>query len=434
MKNRISLSELGKYVGEEVNLSGFVDSVREQKRMQFVILRDRSDVIQVANERRGDELESTISSLTPESTVSVRGKLVRDEHIKLRQMEIKPYEIKVTSCAQTPLPILENAPLDKRLDWRHIDLRKPKNRLIFDIQTIAENAMRKYWLDHDFIEIHSPKLVGGATESGAELFQLDYFGKKASLAQSPQFYKQMAMAAGFERVFEIGPVFRANPSYTSRHDTEFTSVDVEMSWINSHEDIMEFEEHWLQHVLGEIKMKRGEEIKGYFGAEIKVPEMPFPRVSMKEAYDILGKMRHIPEGKQGDLDSKGEKLLSKYIQDTYGHEFAFVKDYPANIRPFYHMRHDDKPDITKSFDLIWKGVEVTTGAQREHRHDVLLKQAIEKGMDPSSIENYLNFFKYGCPPHGGYGFGLTRMLMMMLDIPNVREVTYLYRGPNRLAP
>jgi len=433
---RVPIDELGKYIDKDVDVSGWVNSVRDQKTMQFVILRDRTGMIQVANEKNGGMLENTISSLVPESTVSARGHVVRDPRVRLNQLELKLYDLHVTSESQRPLAIDEKSSLENRLDWRYLDLRQPKKQLIFRIQTTVEDAMRDYWLKNGFIEIHSPKLVEGATESGSELFQLEYyFGKKASLAQSPQFYKQMAMAAGFERVFEIGPVFRANPSYTTRHDTEFTSVDTEMSWIDSHEDVMEFEERWLQHAIAAAEEKHGHDIKKNFGAELKVPKVPFPRVSMEEAYKILEKMGYnVPRDKKGDLDPEGERKLFKYINDQFGHEFVFVTDYPASSRAFYHMRYDDRPQITKSFDLIWKGVEVTTGAQREHRYDRLFQQAQEKGVDTDSISHYLNFFKFGCPPHGGYGFGLSRMLMMMLDMPNVREVTLLYRGPNRLTP
>jgi aspartyl/asparaginyl-tRNA synthetase len=246
----------------------------------------------------------------------------------------------------------------------------------------------------------------------------------------------MAMAAGFDKVFEIGPVFRANPSNTSRHDTEFTSVDVEISWIASHYDVMAFEERWLQHTLSSVKEKYGQNIKDVFGVEINVPDIPFPKISMAEAQETLKKIGHVPpsDTKEGDLDPQGEKLLHEHVAQTTGHEFLFVIDYPISVRPFYHMRFDDNYEKTKSFDLLWKGLEVTTGAQREHRYEILQKQAIEKGLRLDSIQFYLDFFKYGCPPHGGYGFGLTRMLMTLLNSKNVREVTYLYRGPSRLTP
>ncbi len=295
--------------------------------------------------------------------------------------------------------------------------------------------MRDFWYKYEFIEIHSPKLMETASESGAELFKVEYFDRTAYLAQSPQFYKQMAMAAGFDKVFEIGPVFRANPSFTSRHDTEFTSVDVEMAWISSHEDIMNFEEQWLLYVLSVIKSDLGDKILEFYDVSITIPDIPFPRVTMIEAYRILSDMGYvIPRAEKGDLDPEGERILSNYIKKKFNHEFVFVTDYPANIRAFYHMRHEDEPSLTKSFDLLWNGLEVTTGAQREHRIEILISQAQERGLSLASLSHYLDFFRFGCPPHGGYGFGLSRMLMILLGLKNVREATYLYRGPNRLSP
>jgi aspartyl-tRNA synthetase len=396
--------------------------------------------VQVVSERsERPDLAEQVSVLTTESAVTVRGRVVENPIVKLGGIEIQLVDLIVEGPSASPLPYdLQAKPapeLDKRMDWRFLDLRDPAKALIFKVQTAAEMAMREYWISHGFIEIHSPKLMGSASESGAELFRLEYFGKTAYLAQSPQFYKQMAISAGFERVFEVGPVFRANPSFTSRHDTEFTSVDVEIGWIDSHEDVMSFEENWLKYVLSAVKDKYGDEIVATFGAEVKVPTVPFPRLTMKEALQILREKGYTPPSdRNGDLDPQGERLVSAKIRETRDHEFVFVTDYPISVRPFYHMRNSEDPATTKSFDLLWKGLEITTGAQREHRHDVLLKQAVEKGLRPDPIRFYLDFFRYGCPPHGGFGFGLTRMLMVMLDLKNVREVTYIYRGPNRLYP
>ena len=326
--------------------------------------------------------------------------------------------------------------LDKRLDWRFLDLRRPENLLIWQVSTTAEMAMREFWLNEGFVELHSPKLMGTPSESGAELFSLEYFGQTAYLAQSPQFYKQMAMAAGLDRVFEIAPAFRADPSFTPRHATEFTSVDVEMSWIDSHEDVMNLEERWLHHVLSTVRARHGEAIRSLLGAEITVPALPFPRVTMAEAQDILRREGHVPppDSKEGDLDPQAERVLCQYVARECGHEFVFVTDYPISVRPFYHMRQPDRPELTRSFDLLWKGLEITTGAQREHRYDVLTQQALEKGLGLEALSFYLDFFRYGCPPHGGFGFGLARMLMIMLDQPSIREVEFLHRGPNRLTP
>lgn len=358
-----------------------------------------------------------------------------NEVVKLGGIEvlIESIEIFGEACAQ--LPLNKQSSLDNRMDWRFLDLRQSRNRLIMEIQTAAEHAMRKFWIEKGFLEIHSPKFMETASESGGELFKVDYFGKTAFLAQSPQFYKQMAMAAGLDRIFEIGPVFRANPSFTSRHDTEFTSIDIEMSWIDSHEDVMQMEEQWLCYVLKSLKADFGSRVKETYGVEIVVPEVPFPRVTMEKAYRILGEQGYqVTRAEKGDLDPEGERALSRFIQKKYGHEFVFVTGYPVSVRPFYHMRQPNRPDLTKSYDLLWKGLEVTTGAQREHRYDILVRQVKEKGFALGPLQHYLDFFKFGCPPHGGYGFGLTRMLMILLGLKNVREVTYLYRGPNRLAP
>jgi aspartyl-tRNA synthetase len=434
--SRTSIDQLASNVGERVTVRGWVHAIRDQKRMQFVILRDSTGLAQalVPKGEEPSELNAAISALTAESAVSVTGTVAADERVKLGGLELKLEELTVEALAEPELPVAADSALDKRIDWRYLDLRRPDRRLIFEVQSTAEYAMREYWRQQRFIELHTPKLMASASESGAELFKVEYFDRAAYLAQSPQFYKQMAMAAGFERVCEIGPVFRANPSFTSRHDTEFTSVDTEIAWIDSHEDVMAFEEAWLAHVLAAVKEKHGGEIEETFETELIVPSLPFPRVTLEDAKEMLREHGHEAPGPEHDLDPPSERALSQLIAEQHGHEFAFVIDYPTTVRPFYHMRHEDNPQLTKSFDLLWRGIELTTGAQREHRYDRLLAQAEDKRVDVTPIQYYLDFFRYGMPPHGGFGFGLTRLLMQMLAQDNVREVTFLYRGPHRLEP
>jgi aspartyl-tRNA synthetase len=429
-------------VGELISLRGFVQTVRDQKAVQFIILRDFTGLIQAVVERSEENraLNERIAQLTRESAVEISGTVVSNPHVRLGQMEVQLKSLSVASQADATLPIdllgKTETDLDKRLAWRFLDLRQAENQLIFRIQTTVEAAMREFWIANGFVEIHTPKIMGSPSEGGAELFTLDYFGQTASLAQSPQFYKQMAMAAGLERVFEIGPAFRADPSFTPRHSTEFTSVDMEMAWIDSHEDVMAFEEAWLQHVLAVVKEKHGQEIHENFGVDVVVPSLPFPKVTMAEAQQILPTKGYVPpaDTKKGDIDPQGERLLCEYAREKLGHEFIFITDYPADVRSFYHMRRADEPNITKSFDLLWKWMEITTGAQREHRYDVLVRQAEEKGVSLESIQFYLDFFKYGCPPHGGFGFGLARLLAAMLNQKSIREVVFLHRGPTRLVP
>jgi aspartyl-tRNA synthetase len=433
---RTLTAELKETVGEQVTIRGWVQAVRDQKRMQFVIVRDETGLAQVVlgKDDPPSELNQAVSGLTAESAVTVTGTVVADERVKLGGLELRLEDLQVDSLAEPELPVAPESALDKRIDWRYLDLRRPDRRLIFEVQTTAERAMREFWRNDGFIELHTPKFMGSASESGAELFKVEYFDRVAYLAQSPQFYKQMAMAAGFGRVFEVGPVFRANPSFTSRHDTEFTSVDVEISWIDSHEDVMAFEEAWLSHVLAAVKEAHGQEIEATFDVEVVVPTVPFPRVTLEQAKELLREHGHEAPGAGHDLDPPSERALSAIVQEMHGHEFAFVTDYPTTVRPFYHMRHAEDPTLTKSFDLLWRGIELTTGAQREHRYEQLLAQAEDKRVDVGPIQYYLDFFRFGAPPHGGFGFGLTRLLMQLLGQENVREVTFLYRGPHRLEP
>jgi aspartyl-tRNA synthetase len=433
---RTPITALGKKLDQQVRIRGWVNALRDQKRVQFIVVRDETGMAQVvlAKDEQPSELNERISALTPESAVTILGTVKADERVNLGGLEIKLEQLEVDSLAEPEVPIAADSALDKRIDWRYLDLRRPDRKLIFEVQTTTERAMRDFWAKEDFIELHSPKLTGAATESGAELFKLEYFDRMATLAQSPQFYKQMAMAAGFGKVFEVGPVFRANPSFTSRHDTEFTSVDTEISWIDSHEDVMSFEERWLAHVLAIVKEQHGEQIASTFGTELIVPPVPFPRITLEDAKEMLREAGHDAPPAGHDLDPPSERALSALVKERDGNEFTFVTDYPTSVRPFYHMRYEDRPTVTKSFDLLWRGIELTTGAQREHRHEQLLAQAHEKKVDTEAISYYLDFFRFGAPPHGGFGFGLTRLLMQMLAQENVREVTFLYRGPHRLEP
>ena len=433
---RTPIARLRDMIGEQVKVRGWVNALRDQKSVQFVIVRDETGLAQAVLPKQDppSALNEQVSALAPESAITLTGTVAADERVKLAGLELRVEELQVDSPAEPELPIAPDSALDKRMDWRYLDLRRPDRRLIFAIQTTVEAAMREFWGKEGFMELHSPKLMGSASESGAELFRVEYFERTAYLAQSPQFYKQMAMSAGFGRVFEIGPVFRANPSFTSRHDTEFTSVDVEIAWIDSHEDVMAFEEAWLAHALAAVAAEHGEQIEQTFGARVTVPTLPFPRITLAAAKELLRDRGEPAADAQLDLDPAAERALSAAVLERDGHEFVFVTDYPVAVRPFYHMRHAENPGLTKSFDLLWRGIEITTGAQREHRHGQLTAQAAEKGVDTGPISYYLDFFRFGCPPHGGFGFGLTRLLMQLTAQDNVREVTFLYRGPHRLTP
>nr|WP_199190185.1 aspartate--tRNA(Asn) ligase [Cryobacterium sp. N22] len=442
MNARVLIKNLAALDDGLVSVSGWVETVRDQKKVQFVVLRDESGAVQLVNPRTtdaegvvvDDEPATTISGLSQGSFVTVTGQLKHDERVKLGGIEIKLASLEVVTHAIPETPIAADSSLDKRMDWRFLDLRQPKSSLIFRIQTTFEHALRTYWIEHDFIELHTPKLMASASESRAELFEVEYFDRKAYLAQSPQFFKQMAQSSGFGKIFEVGPAFRADPSFTSRHATEFTSVDSEISWIDSHEDVMQLHEDLLVAAFTAVKAKHGEEVLALFGVEVTVPSTPFPRIPLAEAKEIVKSRGYEVPRDDDDMDPEGERQIAAYVAETYGHEFVFLTDYASSIRPFYHMRHEGDASLTKSYDLIFNGTEISTGAQREHRIDVLVEQAVEKGLDPAEIAGYLDFFRYGVPSHGGFGMGLARVLMLMLHQASIREVTYLFRGPTRLEP
>lgn len=435
----MKIKELNKHFNEEIEVEGFIDNIRNLQWVQFVILRDKTGKVQVTIEKEpseNQELVETINHLTLESTVKIKGKLLESPKVKLNGMEIIPSHIEVTSISSPELPInikeKDAQEIDTRLDYRFLDLRNEYNAKIFAIQSEMVKSMREYLYQNDFMEIHTPKLIAAASESGSEVFEVKYFDRKAYLAQSPQFYKQMAMASGFERIFEVGPVFRAENSNTSRHTTEFTGFDLEFSYINSYEDVMDLEEALLTKMLKDIKEKYGDYILETYGKEVIVPENKFPRVKLADLYQAL-ETRYgykVEDAAKVDLTTEAEKLAYQYAMEEYHSEFIFVTDYPSEKRAFYHMRKDGIP---QGYDLIWRGVEITTGAQREHRYDILKAQAEEKGLT-KDVEFYLEFFKYGCPPHGGFGLGVDRLTMLLLGLPSLKESMFIFRGPNRLNP
>ncbi|WP_166986048.1 aspartate--tRNA(Asn) ligase [Canibacter zhoujuaniae] len=433
-----------------VTVAGWVEKVRDQRYVQFVVLRDESGAaVQLVNGGVVRELDpnsedpkdadrhvrtTAISEVATGSFVIVSGELQKNERVKLGGIEVQIDKFEVVTAADPETPVAPDSGIDVRLDWRFLDLRRPEQALIFKIQTTFLQALRNVWVEKGFIEVQTPKLMASASESRAELFQLEYFDTTAYLAQSPQFFKQMAQAAGFGGIFEVGPAFRADPSFTSRHATEFTSVDCEFSWIESHEDVMQLHEELIVAGFTAVKEKHGAEIEKLFGQTLEVPTVPFPRIPLAEAKEIVKERGYEVPRNDADMDPEGERQIHAYVKEKYGHDFVFLTDYATSIRPFYHMRHADNASLTNSYDLIYRGVEISTGAQREHRIAVLEQQTVEKGLDPKEMSFYLDFFRHGVPPHGGFGMGLARVLMLMLEQSSIRETTYLFRGPTRLQP
>ena len=435
---KINVEELGEHLGKEITFSGFVDAIRDKKWVMFVILRDNTGKLQMTiekSEEKNQKLLEIMANTTVESTVKVTGLLQENEAVKLGGMELIPSKIEVTSKAEA-LPFdfnnLDGVNIDTRMDFRWLDLRNEKNMLVRQVESCFVEAMREFLYENKFTEIHTPKLIGAASESGSSVFEVKYFDRAAYLAQSPQFYKQMAMAAGMNRIFEVAPCFRAENSNTNRHATEFTSFDLEFSYIDSYEDVMSLEEDLLIAGLTKVKEKYGDKIKEVFGNEVIIPKKPFPRMRLMDLYQELHDRYgfDIPKEDVGDMNAEAEKLTFQLAKEKFDSEFMFVVDYAATKRPFYHMR--DENGKLQGYDLIWRGTEITSGAQREHRYEELKKNAEEKGLG-KDVEFYLQFFKYGCPPHGGFAIGVDRLTMLLTGL-SIKETQFLFRGPNRLAP
>ena len=327
---------------ENTRISGMLKKIRNTKYMVFAVLEDRSGKIQVSIDKQNEELANNCASLLPGAVVSFTGKMVLSEYVKDGGKEFIPEELEVLSKAEAS-PMDENALPDTRMDYRWIDLRDEKKSLTFKIQSDMIKYLRDYCYAADFQEIHTPKLIGAASESGSNVFEVKYFGGSAFLAQSPQFYKQMAIASGIERVFEIAPVFRAENSNTNRHCTEFTSLDFEMAYIDSYVDVMRFEQDMLTYLLKNLKENYGELIKEKFGVDVIVPKKDFPIVELNDLYDELHKRYNytIPEEDVGDLNAETEKLAYKYAMEEFNSEFIFIVGYPKTKRPFYHMRDEN---------------------------------------------------------------------------------------------
>ncbi len=419
-------------IGETVTLKGWVQETRQLSKMAFLLLRDFSGIIQCIVP---GELMKQAREIGDEFVVELTGKAKTAQiksDIDRKDLEIDVQSLTVLSESMSlPVQVKEkssSAQLPTRLDYRFLDTRKRDVSAIFKIRSAFYRHMVDFFADESFTIINTPKLTTIGLESGAESFEVKYFDKKAYLAQSPQFYKQMFVMGGFERVFEIGAVYRAEKSHTTRHLTEFIGADIEMGFIESEEDIMDVLEHMLKYVLKHVQHDCAGEL-AKLGVELRMPKA-FPRISMSDVKKMLAKQGK-RLGADDDLDAEAETLLGEYVLKEYGEEFVFVTRYPAKVRPFYHMRPTDKKE-TKSFDLLWKGVEVCTGAQREHRLEVLEKQAKEKGVTIDPI--YAAIFNYGSIPHGGAGMGLDRLVQRMLNLGNVREALLLTRDPERLTP
>ncbi len=421
--------------GKAVAVGGWLEDVRHVGSIAFGLVRLRDGTVQVTAKKGGAAgAFQVLTTTNRESVVRVRGTVVKNPEARLG-FEIAPESVEVLAAAEAPLPLgvvdKVGADFDTRLDNRALDLRKPAVQAIFRVRALVCHGIREHLAARGFLEVQTPKLTGAGAEGGATLFQTDYFGRKAYLAQSPQLYKQTLMGTGFDRVYEIGPAFRAEPSDTVRHVTEATMFDGELAWIDSQEDVLKELEEVVAAAVRYVR-DHGKDSLEILRANPRVPTTPVPRLRYEDAVERLRESgRGIREGE--DIDTEGEKLLGKSMADE-GHEMFYVVEYPSVIKPFYVMVNGDDPESTYSFDLEYRGDELASGGQREHRADKLVARMRELGLDPGSFEFYLKAFRYGMPPHGGWGFGIDRFVWKLLDLPNIREAVLFPRDRHRLVP
>ena len=423
----------GEYEGKEIRMNGAVHTIRHMGEVAFVILRKSRGLVQCVYEAGVTDFD--IRDLKEESAVEVMG-VVKAEERAPQGFEIRLKEIRVLSQPAEPLPLAVskwklNTSLETKLSLRPISLRNVRERAKFKIQEGIVRGFRDYLLSQGFTEIRTPKIVARGAEGGSNVFKLEYFNKKAELGQSPQFYKQ-TMVGVYDRVFEAAPVFRAEKHNTTRHLNEYTSLDFEMGYIDSFRDVMDMETGMLQYVMRLLEQEYKKELD-MLG--VTLPEVGrIPAVRFDQAKELVSRKYDRKIRNPYDLEPEEELLIGRYFKEEYGSDFVFVTHYPSKKRPFYAMDDPADPRFTLSFDLLFRGLEVTTGGQRIHDYREITAKMEKRGMDPEDIASYLMIFKYGMPPHGGLGIGLERLTMRLLDEQNVREASLFPRDVTRLEP
>ena len=427
---RVFINELDKLDNKRVMLRGWVHKITDLSHIVFVKLRDKSGIVQLVCDK------DQIKNIRLENAIEVIGTKCENEKAP-GGIEIKVEEIKVvgkTYYEKLPFEVnsyKNKATLETQLDHRTIALRRPEIRAIFKVQSEIESAFVTYLKERNFEEIHTAKIIDSSTEGGSEMFTVNYFDRRSFLAQSPQFYKQMMVGAGFERVFEIGHAYRAELHNTWRHLNEYVSLDVEMGFIKDEYELMDLEEGFINYLYEHLNKTCKKELEMY---KIELPQkVNIPRITLDKAHEILLE-KYNKKSPLGNIDAEGEVLISKYVKEKYDCDFVFLTKYPVSKRPMYTMMDDEDKNLTKSFDLIFDGLEITTGGQRIHDYEMLKENIIKFNLNPDDFDFYLETFKYGMPPHGGFAIGLERLTMKILKLSNIREATLVPRDMKRLTP
>ncbi len=432
------ISDILKEPNRKVHIGGRVSRINDLKSARFIWVNDVSGAIQVTviKKKTSPELLTTLESLMPNDFVAINGHI--PEEVKAASgLEIIPDSVRIVSKAMGPSPIdidgYNETSVDKRLDWRALDLRNSRSTAVFLIQSKLMEGMQKHLYSEKFMQVFTPSLMGVSSEGGSEVFNLKHFGKNAFLRQDPQLHRELLMVAGFEKIYEIGPSWRAELSNTPQHLTEHRTCAAEISFIDDEHDIIKVEENLIVHGLSAVVKDCQEELKA-LGVELNVPKLPFPVLEFPKVYEILEELGFKYQRGREDYDKKGEMALGNYVKEKYNSDFFFVNRFPFAVKPFYVMKVDEDPTWARSVDLIYKGMELSSGGQREHRYEKIISQAKEKGLDIENLEWFTNFFKYGAPPHGGFSIGMERFVMQILNLQNIREASLFPRAPERLVP
>ncbi len=420
----------------EVKVHGWVSEVRDLGKIRFIVLRSWKEKVQLTLKRgvTPDELFELTDSLTQESVVEAYGREVKEKRAKAVDREIIPRSIRIHSVSRPKLPLDPNwkvpALLPTRLDNRPLDLRRPEVQAVFKIEASFIHGMEDWLRENGFLRVFTPAIIGAASESGAEVFRVQYFDREAYLRQDPQLHRQLTIIGGLERIYDLGVNWRAELSHTPRHLSEFRSIAVELAFIENEQDTMRVEEEMIRAGIKRVVEERSEELE-LLNVDLEVPKIPFPELRFPKVYDILEEMgKEVEYGE--DYDTESERLLWEYVKQEYGADFFFVNRFPFKVKPFYVMKEDDV--WARSVDLLYRGLELSSGGQREHRYDVLMSQIREKGIDPKSLEWFTRFFAYGAPPHGGFAVGIERLVMKMLNLSNIKEAALFPRDPERILP
>jgi nondiscriminating aspartyl-tRNA synthetase len=431
------INELLSNKEKKVVIAGWVENVKELPNLRFVILRDPTGLAQVTLSKResSPELLQLTEKLNLQDVISVEA-IVPEKQIAKIGPEVKPISIQLLNRSETPLPIdmtgTSETQLDVRLDWRVLDLRNPRNLAIMHIESKFMEAAEEYLRMHDVTQVATPAILGGASEGGSEVFKIDYFGNPAFLRQDPQLHRQLAIAGGLDKIYDLGPSWRAELSHTPQHLCEHHTFAVELGFITDEGDTQRFEEELVSHAFGRLGETAKEELE-LLGVNVEKPSTPFPEIRFPEVYDVLkeyGKI--VPYGEEPNRE--GEAILAKHMKEKTKSDFFFMNRFPFKVKPFYVMRVDEDPQWARSVDIVYRGMELSSGGQREHRHANLMDQVKIKGMDESTIAWFTDNFRYGVPPHGGFALGVERIIMQMLGVENIREVCLFPRTPERLRP